>query len=116
MNQPIYVDYLEDIVNAIERAESFVSGLSFEQFQSDDKTIFACIRALEIIGEAANKIPKSLQQKYPSVPWKEMIGMRNKLIHDYSGVNDEVIWKTIKNDLPNLKSEVTAILDIRDND
>lgn len=101
-----FVDYLDDMLHAIEKAEQFVSGLSFDEFKNDEKTIFAVIRALEILGEASSKIPNSIRQEHSDLPWSEMKGMRNKLIHDYMGVNIEVVWKTTKEDLPELQGAV----------
>jgi len=80
-----YLDYFKDIQEALEKVESFTAGLDFESFAKDDKTTFAVIRALEIIGEAARKIPKSVRSRYADVPWQDMTGMRDKLIHDYFG-------------------------------
>ncbi len=76
-------DYLHDIMDAIQKIERFIEGLDFAQFAGDDKTNFAVVRALEIIGEATRKIPNSVRARYPSVPWREMAGLRDKLIHDY---------------------------------
>jgi len=110
MTNSKYYGYLEDIIDAIDKAQYFITGMKLYQFKNDEKTQFACIRALEIIGEAANKFPKSIHQSYPTIPWKEIIGMRNKLIHDYMGVNAEVVWKTIQEDLPELKKQIQDIL------
>ena len=95
--------YLSDILKAFESIESFVEGQSFEDFKKDDKTSSAVIRKFEIIGEAAKQVPENIKQKYPSVPWKEMAGMRDKLIHFYFGVNYELLWQTIKNRIPEIK-------------
>jgi uncharacterized protein with HEPN domain len=76
----------------------------------DEKTQYAVIRAIEIIGEASKKRPKSLKNKYSTIPWREISGMRDKLIHDYFGVNQKVIWKTVKEDLPVLKKQIIGIL------
>lgn len=94
-----YTDYLEDILEAAEKATFFVAQMAYENFVKDDKTAFAVFRALEIIGEATKRIPQAVQQKYPEVPWRSMAGMRDKLIHHYTGVNLEVVWKTVEQDL-----------------
>lgn len=80
-----------------------MAGMTFEQFSQDDKTAYAVVRALEIIGEATKKIPDAVRDQYPQIPWREMAGMRDKLIHDYFGVNLGVVWKTVQEDLPLLQ-------------
>jgi len=101
-----FVDYLCDICDAVAKAKQFVAGMTYEQFAADEKTAFAVVRALEIVGEAARKIPESTQAQYPHVPWREMMGMRNILIHDYFGVNLHVVWNTVQNDLPPMKPQI----------
>jgi uncharacterized protein with HEPN domain len=103
-------DYLQDILNAIELAQSFVADMTFDEFQADPKTSFAVIRALEIIGEATKNIPEPIRAQYPAVPWKGFAGMRDKLIHAYFGVNLEVVWDTIQQDLPPLYLVIEQIL------
>lgn len=105
-NADTFSDYLEDILQAIEKADRFISSMRFQEFKKDEKTQFAVIRALEIMGEASNKIPKSTRDNYEFIPWKEMTGMRNKLIHDYMGVNTEVVWNTVREDLPVLQESI----------
>ena len=95
-----YADYLTDIVEAATKAVGFVRGMTFEQFESDDRTLFAVVRALEIVGEAAKRVPESVRARHSTVPWSSMAGMRDKLIHDYFGVNQVVVWKTVTEDLP----------------
>ena len=106
------IDYLNDILGAIEKIEQFTKGFNYSKFVKDEKTVFAVIRALEIIGEAAGSIPESTRKKSKAIPWREIAGIRNKLIHEYFGVNYEVIWKTIKEDLKPFKENVRKILDI----
>jgi uncharacterized protein with HEPN domain len=105
-----FIDYLRDIIDAVEKIEKFTEGMDSERFYADDKTAYAVIRALEIIGEATKKVPQNIKESYPQVPWREMAGIRDKLIHDYFGVNLEVIWKTVQEDLPTLKPRILQIL------
>ncbi len=102
--------YLSDILKAFEAIEGFVESQSFEDFKKDDKTSSAVIRKFEIIGEATKQVPESVKQKYPAVPWKEMAGMRDKLIHFYFGVNYELLWQTINNRVPEIKPVIYQIL------
>ena len=104
-------DYLQDILDAIAKAEEFVSGMDYQAFRQDDKTVFAAIRALEIIGEAAKKIPAPVRQKYAAVPWKNLAGMRDKLIHDYMGVSLEIVWRTITEDIPPARQQLFDMLE-----
>lgn len=105
-----YKDYLVDIIDAIEKTELFVKGMKFKEFEKDAKTTFAVIRAFEIMGEAVKKIPASVRHKHKHIPWKEMAGMRDKLIHEYFGIKPRVVWKTIKQDLPKIKPHLQNIL------
>lgn len=101
--------YLKDILSAIDSIEAFVEGMSFEEFRADDKTASAVIRKFEIIGEATKNIPDKIRQQYPTVPWKEMAGMRDRLIHFYFGVDYKLVWTTIKERLPQVKPEIQFI-------
>ena len=105
-----WTDYLEDIVSAIEKIERFAGGMHFQDFAHDEKTVFAIIRALEIIGEAAKGVPEAMRSGHPDIPWKEMAATRDKLIHAYSGVDLEVVWNTIQQDLPPLKTGIVKLL------
>lgn len=96
----IYVDYLRDMVESGQRAVEFVEGMTLDEFQRDIKTQYAVIRALEVVGEAAKQIPPELRTKYSSIPWRSMAGMRDKLIHEYFGVNLKVVWRTATEEVP----------------
>jgi uncharacterized protein with HEPN domain len=78
-------DYLQDILETIESCERFIEGMDYDQFTSDEKTIFAVNHALEIIGEAAKHIPEDIRKEYPLVPWKKIAGIRDVIIHAYLG-------------------------------
>jgi uncharacterized protein with HEPN domain len=103
--------YLKDILAAIESIESFTTGMTLDAFEGDDKTQSAVIRKFEIMGEAVRHVPEEIRESYPIVPWKEMAGMRDRLIHFYMGVNARLIWKTIQEDLPATKQEIVRILE-----
>lgn len=109
-----YKLYLKDILNAIEAIENFVQEMSLDQFMLDDKTSSAVIRKLEIIGEATKNIPEEIRLNYSQVPWKEMAGMRDKLIHFYFGINYNLIWQALKNRLPQIKTVILQIIDAAD--
>lgn len=103
-------DFVRDILDSANAIEEFIKGNTFEDFIKERKTSYAIIRAIEIIGEATKNIPKSFRNKYPDVPWDEMAGMRDKLIHHYFGVDMEVLWLTATENVPRLKVLISKVI------
>ena len=105
-----YKQYFIDILESIEKIEQFLAGYTLDSFLNDEKTQYAVVRGLEIIGEASKKISEDIRDRYKDIPWREMTGMRDVLIHDYFGVDIEVVWKTASLDLPPLKINIQKII------
>jgi uncharacterized protein with HEPN domain len=103
-------DYLKDILNAAEEVQIFTENLTYDDFIKDKRTLNAVTRSIEIIGEASKNIPDSIKAEYPSLPWKQMAGMRDKLIHAYFGIDTETLWEAAKNNIPTLKAPIEKIL------
>jgi len=104
-------DYVQDILEAIIEVKDFTAGMGLGDFVNDKKTINAVVRSLEIIGEAAKKIPGDMREKYPDIPWKGMAGMRDKLIHEYFGVDLDIVWEVINVELPPIKPLIQQVLE-----
>nr|MDO8098501.1 DUF86 domain-containing protein [Candidatus Njordarchaeota archaeon] len=111
MRKRDYRDYLKDILDSIDEVESFTRGLTYERFKDDRKTMNAVVRSIEVIGEATKRIPKSLRDKCRGIPWKKMAGMRDKLIHEYFGIDPEILWKTSYNEIPALREPIRKVLE-----
>jgi len=105
-----YTIYVKDMVAAIESIEAFIAEMDFEGFARDDKTLSAVLRKLEVLGEASKQVPEEIRAKHPDIPWREMAGMRDKLIHFYFGVDEALVWQTITNKLPDVKRRLQSIL------
>lgn len=110
MNKRNVNDYLQDILDAIIAIETFTNGIDFEMFSQNLEKIFAVSRAIEIMGEAVKRIPDDVRYSYPNIPWRDMAGMRDKLIHDYFNTNLEIIWKTVQEDIPLLKVMILEVI------
>ncbi len=105
---PIF--FLKDIEMSINKILSYTENMDFETFENDEKTIDAVERNFEIIGEAVKNLPEEIKNNYSNVPFKQIAGMRDKLIHDYFGVDYEIIYKTINDKLPEFKSQIEEII------
>lgn len=101
--------YIEHILNSINSIQEYISGLSLEIFLEDRKTQDAVVRQFEIIGEASKRISSDFQDNHPNIPWSEMAGMRDVLIHDYIDVNFEIVWKTAKENIPVVKEAILKL-------
>ena len=102
--------YLGDILDAIRRIESYTAGVKKKEFIEHFMMQDAVMRQIEIIGEASNSVSEEFQEQHSELPWFQMRGIRNKIVHEYRGINLQVIWDTVKNDLPMLKKQVQGIL------
>lgn len=102
--------YLDDMILAMSRIEEYIQELSFIQFKQDYKTVDAVIRNFEIIGEASKNLPKELKEKYKEIPWNEMYLLRNKVSHEYFGIDYEIIWDIALNYLPENKKQIEFVL------
>ncbi|MBU1006966.1 MAG: DUF86 domain-containing protein [Candidatus Omnitrophica bacterium] len=101
--------YVKDIIDSVEKIQQYTKGLSLGQFKKKDLVIDAVVRNFEIIGEASKNIPDEIKAQYPDIPWKEMAGMRDKVIHEYFGVDFDIVWKTISTRLMSLKNSLNNI-------
>ncbi len=102
--------YLRHILDAISRIEEYLSGVSVDAFRGNSLVQDGVIRQLEIIGEAVKHVSAELREQYPGIPWQDIAGTRDKLIHDYFGVDIDKVWLMVQDDIPPLKAEISQIL------
>ncbi|MDO9537831.1 MAG: DUF86 domain-containing protein [Thermoplasmata archaeon] len=108
------VVYLRHIMDAINRVEKYTRGILYQNFMENDIVQAAVIREFEIIGEAAKRISEDIRTKYPAIPWRNMAGMRDKLVHDYMGVDMDAVWNTVEKDIPNLKKTIKIAIEMEE--
>jgi len=102
--------YLRHVLDAICRIEEYTRGITHENFLRSHLRQDAVIRQIEVIGEAVKKLSPELKGRHPEIPWKDVAGMRDKLIHDYFGVDLDAVWDTVKKDIPPLKDEIREVI------
>ena len=102
--------YVEDILECIKKVEKYTDDMEFALFEKDDKTIDAVIKNLETIGEAAGHIPDDIKARHKYIPWGEIVGLRNRIVHGYFNIDLKIIWGVIKEELPALKIQLEHIL------
>jgi uncharacterized protein with HEPN domain len=105
-----FLDYLEDILDAMDKAQILLEDVTYEEFMSDFRINFAVVRALEIMGEATKRLPMNLRNQYPAIPWRGMAGIRDRIIHQYDNVDLDIVWDVVKQEIPQLESRVRQIL------
>jgi len=101
---------LNDICQSIDRIEQYIKNLSFDAFSDDQKSVDAVARNLEIIGEAANRVPEEFKEKYSEIEWYKIVGLRHRIVHEYFGIDLEIIWQILHKDLPELKPKLIQIM------
>ncbi len=103
--------YLRHILDAFAQIDRYMDGISHEEFFSNNLIQDGVIRQLEVMGEATRNLSEDLRNNYPQIPWRQMIGLRNRMIHAYFNIDLQILWEIIETDLPDLKSEIARILD-----
>lgn len=105
-----YRVYADDILEAIEKIKRFTSGIDAEAFRRDEKTFDAVIRNLEVIGEAIKKIPDEVRAKHPAIEWKKIAGLRDMLVHEYFGIDADIVWDIVQHKLTPLEAQIRQII------
>ena len=105
-----YILYLQDISLHCEKILRFTQNVTFEQFASNDEKVYAVVKSLEIIGEAANHLPEAFRVKHSEIEWKKLVAMRHELVHEYFGIDQEVVWSAVKDSIPQLAIKIAEII------
>ncbi len=107
----LWTFYIEDMIHFTEKAIAYCAGLNRTTFVTNTLVYDATLRNLELIGEAATRIPAPVREGYPDIPWRQVIATRNRLIHGYLGIDDDILWSIIRDDLPRLLDQLGALRD-----
>jgi len=109
MSDRLTILLLDDIWEAIGKITRYTAGLSSSEFLNDEKTVDAVVRNLEIIGEASNRLPDTLKQKHSHIEWREVVGLRNRIVHHYFGLDLDIVWAILQHDLPAFREQIQRI-------
>ena len=102
--------FLQDMLESIENIAQYTSGMGFQDFLKDTRTRDAVVRNLEVLGEAARKLPSGIRERYPEIPWAQIVGLRNRLIHGYFLVDYGIVWEIVQDELPQLRKRLEQIM------
>ncbi len=102
---------IADMLESISRIRRYVAGMDYDAFLEDERTCDAVVRNVEIIGEASKQVPEDFKSAHPTLPWQQMAGMRNRIVHDYAGVDLAIVWDVVQHGLPKLEAQLQALLD-----
>ncbi len=108
--------YVRDMIGFCERVRSYTAGYDQAAFIADSLRYDATIRNLELIGEAATHVPQSVRDRFPAVPWRAIVGLRNRLIHGYEGIDNDIIWTLVQDAVPKLPPALRDLLDTTSED
>lgn len=109
MTQRQLSEFLQDILDTIADIEIFTENVELEAFQANREKVLAVVKSIEILGEAVKKVPDDIRNQYPDIPWKSIAGMRDVLVHEYWGIDVNIIWATVQEGLPPLKATIAEI-------
>jgi uncharacterized protein with HEPN domain len=110
MKKRDYGSYLEDIIEHMNYAEEFIRDMTVDEFKSDKKTVLSVTKCIEVVGEATKHIPDQIRERYPEIPWRDMAGIRDRLVHGYFKVDLSIVWTTVTIEFPELRSMLENVL------